>query len=175
MSAEAIKAKSAIVDEITEKLTNAQSSVVFEYRGLTVAEVTQLRRDFRAEGVELKVYKNTLVQRATEKAGYADINDQLSGPNAIAFGNNDAVAPARILAKFAKEHEAVVIKAGVVEGKVLDANGIKDISSLPSREGMYSMLLAMMKEPVAKVARVIQAIADKQNEGEGAEAAPEAE
>ena len=175
MSAEAIKVKSAIVDEITDKLTSAQSSVVFEYRGLTVAEVTQLRRDFRAEDVELKVYKNKLVQRATEKAGYADINDQLTGPNAIAFGKSDAVAPARILAKFAKDHEAVVIKAGVVEGKVLNADEIKNISSLPNREGMYSMLLAMMKEPVAKVARVIQAVADKQTDGDGAEAAPEAE
>ena len=120
MSAEAIKAKSALVEEIATKLKDAQSAVIVEYRGLSVAEVTELRRSLRAEDVEFKIYKNTLVRRATESTGYEELNAQLTGPNAIAFGHSDAVAPARVLAKFAKDHEALVIKAGMVEGKVLD-------------------------------------------------------
>ena len=115
MSVEAINAKKVVVEEIAGKFNDSQSAVVVEYRGLSVAEVTELRKALREEDVEFKVYKNKLVQRATESAGYAEINDKLVGPNAIAFGHSDAVAPARILAKFAKDHEALVIKAGIVE------------------------------------------------------------
>jgi large subunit ribosomal protein L10 len=160
MSVEAIKAKSLIVDEIAGKLEKAQSTVVVEYRGLSVSEVTQLRRDLRAENVEFKVYKNKLVQRATEKVGYETLNSELTGPNAIAFGNDDAVAPTRILADFAKKHEALVLKAGIVEGKVLNTEELKEIAQLPGREGMYSMLLGMLQAPVSKFARVVKAVAD---------------
>jgi large subunit ribosomal protein L10 len=170
MSVEAINAKKIVVEEITGKFNDSQSAVVVEYRGLSVAEVTELRRALREEDVEFKVYKNKLVQRATESAGYAEINDKLVGPNAIAFGHSDAVAPARVLAEFAKDHDALVIKAGIVEGKVLEVEEINEIAKLPGREGMYSMLLACMKEPVAKVARVLQAVADARGE-----AAPAAE
>ena len=117
MSVEAINAKKVVVEEITGKFNDSQSAVVVEYRGLSVAEVTELRKALREEDVEFKVYKNKLVQRATESAGYAEINDKLVGPNAIAFGHSDAVAPARVLANFAKDHEALVIKAGIVEEK----------------------------------------------------------
>lgn len=164
MSVEAINQKKVVVEEIAGKLKEAQSVVVVEYRGLTVAEVTELRKNLRDEDVEFKVYKNTLVQRATEDAGFAELNDKLVGPNAIAFGKSDAVAPARILADFAKDHEALVIKAGVVEGKILSVDEINEIAKLPGREGMYSMLLCMLKEPVAKVARAIQAVADAKPE-----------
>lgn len=164
MSVEAIKVKSEIVDEIAAKFESAQSAVIVEYRGLSVAEVTQLRRDLRAEDVEFKVYKNKLVQRATEKVGYETLNNHLTGPNAVAFGHSDAVAPARVLAKFAKAHEALVLKAGVVEGKILSTEEIKEISSLPGREGMYSMLLGMLQAPVSKFARVVQAVADARPE-----------
>mgnify|MGYP000912727204 FL=1 len=171
MSVEAINAKKVVVEEIAGKLKEAQSVVVVEYRGLSVAEVTELRRNLRAEDVDFKVYKNKLVQRATEEAGLAEINDQLVGPNAIAFGNSDAVAPARILAKFAKDHEALVIKTGVVEGKVLSVDEINEIAKLPGREGMYSMLLGMLQAPFSKFARVIKAVAD----GKKAEPAEEAQ
>ena len=173
MSAEAIKAKSALVEEIAAKLKGAQSAVVVEYRGLSVAEVTELRRSLRAEDVEFKIYKNTLVRRATESTGYEELNAQLTGPNAIAFGHSDAVAPARVLAKFAKDHEALVIKAGMVEGKVLDVEEIKEISKLPNREGMYSMLLGMLQAPVSKFARVVKAVAEAKPE-DGSAAAEEA-
>ena len=172
MSAEAIKAKSALVEEIATKLKDAQSAVIVEYRGLSVAEVTELRRSLRAEDVEFKIYKNTLVRRATESTGYEELNAQLTGPNAIAFGHSDAVAPARVLAKFAKDHEALVIKAGMVEGKVLDVEEIKEISKLPNREGMYSMLLGMLQAPVSKFARVVKAVAEaKPEDGSAAEEA----
>ncbi|WP_289811512.1 50S ribosomal protein L10 [Thomasclavelia cocleata] len=171
MSAEAIKAKSALVEEIAAKLKGAQSAVVVEYRGLSVAEVTELRRNLRAEDVEFKVYKNSLVRRATEATDYEGLNAQLTGPNAIAFGNSDAVAPARVLAKFAKDHEALVIKAAV-EGKLLNVEEVKEISSLPNREGMYSMLLGMLQAPVSKFARVVKAVAEAKESGSTAEAAP---
>ena len=172
MSAEAIKAKSALVEEIAAKLKGAQSAVVVEYRGLSVAEVTELRRNLSAEDVEFKVYKNSLVRRATEATDYEGLNAQLTGPNAIAFGNSDAVAPARVLAKFAKDHEALVIKAAVVEGKLLNVEEVKEISSLPNREGMYSMLLGMLQAPVSKFARVVKAVAEAKESGSTAEAAP---
>lgn len=171
MSKEIIEAKKQVVAEIAQQLKSAQSTVVVEYRGLTVAEVTELRRALRAENVGFKVYKNKLVKRAVEQEGMTELNDSLVGPNAIAFGHEDAVAPARILAEFAKKHEALIIKAGYVEGKYLPQEEVMAVAKLPNREGMYSMLLAMMKEPVAKVARVIQAVADAQAE----DAAPAAE
>ena len=154
MSKEIIEAKKQVVSEIAQQLKDAQSTVVVEYRGLTVAEMTELRRTLRAENVGFKVYKNKLVQRATEQEGMTELNEYLVGPNAIAFGHEDAVAPARLLAGFAKEHEALVIKAGYVEGKFLPQEEVMAVAKLPNREGMYSMLLAMMKEPVAKVAKM---------------------
>lgn len=171
MSKEIIEAKQQVVAEIAEQLKSSQSTVVVEYRGLSVAEMTELRRALRAENVGFKIYKNTLVQRAAEQEGMNELVEHLEGPNAVAFGHDDAVAPARILAGFAKEHEALVIKAGYVEGKYLPQEEIMAVAKLPNREGMYSMLLACMKEPVAKVARVIQAVADAKDGG----AAPEAE
>ena len=130
-----INSKKAVVSEIAEKMKQSESTVVVEYRGLTVAEVTELRRNLRAENVDFKVYKNSLAQRAAEEAGMADLTKDLVGPNAIAFGG-DAVAPARVLAKFAKDHDKLVLKSGIVEGKVVDAATIKELSSLPNREGM---------------------------------------
>ena len=170
MSKEIIEAKKLVVDEIAQQLKNSQSTVVVEYRGLTVAEVTELRRNLRAENVGFKVYKNTLVQRACDQENMSELNEFLVGPNAVAFGHDDAVAPARLLAEFAKQHKALVIKAGYVEGKFLPQEEIMAVSKLPNREGMYSMLLCTMKEPVAKVARAIKAVADAQGE-----AAPAAE
>ena len=112
-----IDAKKTLVSEIADKMKNAESTVVVEYRGLTVAEMTELRRNLRAEDVEFKVYKNAMSQRAAESIGADGLKDALVGPNALAFGK-DAVAPARVLAKFAKQHEALVLKSGIVEVKL---------------------------------------------------------
>ena len=159
MNKEVLTLKEQTVAEITEKFQNSGSAVVVEYRGLSVAEVTELRRNLRAEGVEYKVYKNTLSTRAAEAAGFNELTASLTGPNAIAFGE-DAVAPARVLAKFAKNHDKLVIKAGIVEGSVLDAAAVGEIAKLPNRDGMISMLLGCFQAPVRNFACVIKAVAD---------------
>ncbi|MCF0110885.1 MAG: 50S ribosomal protein L10 [Erysipelotrichaceae bacterium] len=157
--------KKQIVEEITDKLKNSASAVVCEYRGLTVAEVTELRRSLRAENVELVVYKNTMTRRAAEAMGYTELEDSLKGPNAIAF-SSDAVAPARVMAKFAKKHDKLVLKAGVVEGKVVNDETLKELASLPNKEGMISMLLGCLQSPVIKFACAIKAVADARGESE---------
>lgn len=160
-----INSKKAVVAEIADKMKEAQSTVVVEYRGLTVAEVTQLRRDLRAEGVDFKVYKNSLAQRAAEDAGASDLVKDLVGPNAIAFGT-DAVAPARVLAKFAKTHEALVLKSGIVEGKVVPTETIQKLSSLPNREGMISMFMGCLQSPVRKFACALNAVKEQKESAE---------
>ncbi len=160
--------KKAVVTEIADKMRASDSTVVVEYRGLTVKEVTELRRELRAEDVEFKVYKNSLAQRAAAEVGYDALTETLTGPNAIAFGK-DAVAPARVLAKFAKTHEKLVIKAGAVEGKVVDVDTINALSKLPNRDGMISMLLGCFQSPVRSFACVIKAVADQKAESESAE------
>ena len=168
--------KQAIVTEISDKIKASQSTVVCEYRGLSVAEVTELRRNLRSEGVDFKVYKNTMVERACDECGYDDLKDALNGPNAFAF-SEDATAPARVLAKFAKKHKALVLKKGIVEGKVVDEATIKELSLLPNRDGMLSMLLSCLQSPVSSFARVVKAVADAKEAGAPApvEAAPAAE
>ena len=168
--------KQAVVEEITKKIKDSQSTLVCEYRGLTVAEVTELRRGLREEGVDFKVYKNTMVERACDDCGFEDLKDALKGPNAFAF-SEDATAPARVLAKFAKKHKALVLKKGIVEGKVVDEATIKELSLLPNRDGMLSMLLSCLQSPVSSFARVVKAVADAKEAGAPApvEAAPAAE
>lgn len=162
MNEATIQTKVELVKDIQAKVQDAKSLVVVEYRGLSVAEVTDLRRQLRAENVELVVYKNSMVRRATEAAGYADINDALVGPNAFAFGLDDAVAPARVLANFAKKHKALVLKKGIVEGKILSAEEVQTISQLPNKEGMYSMLLGCLQSPIRSFALAVKAVAEKE-------------
>ena len=159
MNQAVLSQKQAIVTEISEKMKNSDSTVVCEYRGLSVAEITELRKNLREENVELKIYKNTMVERACEDCGFAELKDTLVGPNALAF-STDATAPARVLAKFAKKHKALVLKSGIVEGKVVDEATIKELSLLPNRDGMLSMLLSCLQSPVSSFARVVKAVAD---------------
>ena len=165
--------KQALVTEISDRIKASQSTVVCEYRGLSVAEVTELRRNLRSEGVDFKVYKNTMVERACDECGYDDLKDALNGPNAFAF-SEDATAPARVLAKFAKKHKALVLKKGIVEGKVVDEATIKELSLLPNRDGMLSMLLSCLQSPVSSFARVVKAVAEAKEAGTPAPAAEEA-
>lgn len=155
--------KKVLVEEIAGKLKDSASTVVVEYRGLSVAEVTELRRELRNEGVEFKVYKNSMVSRAADTAELADLKDSLTGPNAIAF-SDDAIAPSRVLVKFAKKHQALVVKAGVVEGNVVDLSTIEKLSDLPNREGMISMILGMFQSPVRKFAYLLSAVRDQKEE-----------
>ncbi|ADE67238.1 MULTISPECIES: 50S ribosomal protein L10 [Priestia] len=159
-----IEQKKQVVDEIAEKLQASNSIVVVDYRGLNVAEVTELRKQLREAGIEFKVYKNTLTRRAVEKLELTDLNDALVGPNAIAFGGEDVVAPAKILNNFAKEHEALEIKAGVIEGNVASVEEIKALAELPSREGLLSMLLSVLQAPIRNLALATKAVADQKEE-----------
>ena len=164
MKQNVLDAKKAVVEEITEKLQNSASTVVVEYRGLTVAEVTELRRQLRAESIDFKVYKNSLTRRAAESAEMAELNEFLTGPNAIAFSNEDVVAPAKVLNDFAKDHEALEIKAGVIEGKLVTLDEVKAIATLPSREGLLSMLLSVLQAPIRNLALATKAVVDQKEE-----------
>ena len=164
MSKPIIEAKQSLVQEIAGKFEAAASVVVVDYRGLTVAQVTELRKQLREAGVEFKVYKNTLVRRAAEQAGVEAINEVLTGPNAIAFSTEDVVAPAKIINEFAKKNEALEIKAGIIEGTVSSAEDVKALAELPSREGLLSMLLSVLQAPVRNFALATKAVAEQKEE-----------
>ena len=166
-----VELKQPIVDEISGAIKDAASVVVVDYRGLTVAEDTQLRKQLREAGVSYKVYKNTLVSRAVEGTEFEGLREVLEGPSAFAISADDATAPARILAKFAKTAPKLEIKAGVVEGTFYDADGMKAIASVPSREELLSKLLGSLQSPIANLARVLNQIAEN---GGAADAAVEA-
>lgn len=159
-----IEQKKQVVDEIAEKLQASNSIVVVDYRGLNVAEVTELRKQLREAGIEFKVYKNTLTRRAAEAAGLEGINDVLVGPNAIAFSNEDVVAPAKIINEFAKKNEALEIKAGIIEGTISSVEDVKALAELPSREGLLSMLLSVLQAPVRNFALATKAVAEQKEE-----------
>ena len=160
-----VELKQPIVDEIKGYAADAKAAVLVDYCGLTVEQDTQLRKKLREAGVVYKVYKNTLLKRAFEGTDFAQLDQHLEGPTAIAFGLEDATAPARILNEFAKEADALQLKAGVVEGTYYDEKGIKVIATIPSREVLLSKLLGSLQSPIANFARVIKQIAEK-NEAE---------
>ncbi|KRM95914.1 50S ribosomal protein L10 [Liquorilactobacillus aquaticus DSM 21051] len=164
LSKEVIAKKAAAVEEVFEKFNEAVSCVVVDYRGLTVEQVTELRKELREENVELRVVKNTYLKRAADKAGYEGLDDTFSGPTAVAFSKEDVVAPARILAKFAKDAEALEIKGGMIEGKVASLEQINELAKLPSREGLLSMLLSVLQAPVRNVAYAVKAVADSKDD-----------
>ena len=149
MNKDILAQKEADVKALTEKMENASSVVMVEYRGLTVKELTELRRALRAEDVDFKVYKNTTARRAAENLGYDKFAETLKGPNALAFGK-DPVAPARVLAKFAKVHEKLILKTGIVDGEVVTEETIKTLSALPNKEGMLAKFASVLNAPVIK-------------------------
>ncbi|PPA68592.1 50S ribosomal protein L10 [Jeotgalibacillus proteolyticus] len=159
-----IEQKKQLVTEIQEKLQGSVSTVVVDYRGLSVAEVTELRKSLREAGVEFKVYKNSMTRRAAEAAGLEGLNENLTGPNAIAFSTEDVVAPAKIINEFAKKHEALEIKAGVMEGNIISVEEVKALAELPSREGLLSMLLSVLQAPIRGFAVATKAVADQKEE-----------
>ena len=159
-----LEAKQAVVSEVAEKLQEAASVVVVDYRGLTVSQVTELRKQLREAGVEFKVYKNSMVRRATVVAGLEGLNENLTGPNAIAFSTEDVVAPAKILNDFAKKNDKLEIKAGVIEGIVASAEDMKALATLPSRDGLLSMLLSVLQAPLRNFALATKAVAEQKEE-----------
>ncbi|MCA1042137.1 50S ribosomal protein L10 [Bacillus infantis] len=160
----AIEQKKLIVDEIADKFKASKSTIVVDYRGLTVAEVTELRKQLREAGIEFKVYKNSMARRAADATELSGLNEALTGPNAIAFSNDDVVAPAKILNDFAKKHEALEIKAGVIEGNIASVDEVKALAELPSREGLLSMLLSVLQAPIRNLALAAKAVADQKEE-----------
>lgn len=160
-----IEQKQQHVEMITEQLKNSVSTILVDYRGLSVSEVTELRKQLREAGVEFKVYKNTMTRRAAEALELTELNEFLVGPSALAFSNEDVIAPAKIINNFAKEHEALEIKAGVIEGSYVPVEDVKAIASLPSRDGLLSMLLSVLQAPVRNFAYAVKAVGeDKENE-----------
>ena len=168
MRTEILENKKLVVAEIQEKVKNSGSTVVVQYRGLSVGKMTELRRQLRAEGVEMRVYKNSMFQRAVEGTDYEELKTDLVGPNAVAFGE-DAVAPSRILATFAKMNKALILKAGVVDGKYVNQDQITELSALPNHDGMISMLLGMFQSPIRSFAYAVSQVALEREANEGKE------
>jgi large subunit ribosomal protein L10 len=168
-----VEQKQPIIAEIAANVQNAQSVVLADYRGLTVEQDTNLRRQMRAAGITYKVYKNTMMTFAFKGTDFEGLVPYLEGPSAIAISTDDATAPARLLTKFAKEAPALELKAGVVEGIVYDAAGIAEIAKIPGRDELISKLLGSLQSPITNFARVVKQIAEQG--GEVAPAAPVAE
>ncbi|OEK98630.1 50S ribosomal protein L10 [Staphylococcus casei] len=161
-----IDAKKQEVDIIAEQLKNSVSTVIVDYRGLSVAEVTELRSQLREAGVEYKVYKNTMVRRAAEKAGIDGLDEFLVGPTAVATSTEDVVAPAKVIAGFAKEHQALEIKVGVMEGSAISAEEVNTVGTLPSHDGLVSMLLSVLQAPVRNFAYAVKAVGEEKEQNE---------
>ena len=168
-----VELKQPIVQAIAEEIKDAQSVVLVDYRGLTVAEDTELRKQLREAGIVYKVYKNTLMKRAFEGTECEALESCLEGPSAIAISKDDATAPARILCKFAKDAPALELKGGVVEGTAYDVAGLTELSKIPSREELLSKLLGSLQSPISNFARVIKQIAEQGGAADTAEAPAE--
>ena len=178
-----VELKKPIVEEISEVIKDAQSVVLVDYRGLTVEQDTNLRKQLREAGITYKVYKNTMMNFAFKGTDCEALCPNLEGPSAIAVSKDDATAPARVLAKFAKEAPQLELKAGIVEGVAYDAKGIEQIAKVPSREELLSKLLGSLQSPITNLARVLNQIAEQgggasapaKEEAPAEEAAPAAE
>jgi len=164
LSKETVAVKAQKVEEVTEQLKKSVSAIVVDYRGLTVEEVTDLRKQLRDAGVKMEVIKNKVMVRAAEKAGYADMNDVFSGPTAVAFSEEDPIAPAKILANFAKTADALQLKGGMVEGKVATLDEIQEYATMPSREELLATIANLLQAPVRNVAYAVKAVAEKGDE-----------
>lgn len=164
MSVEAKQAKQVIIDEIKGKLDGAQSAVVIDYMGTTVAQADEMRRKLRAANIDYTVYKNTLIKRAIEGTEFAPLAEVLDGPSAIAISKEDATAPARVLNEIITSFKKMEFKAGIVEGNYFDLEGIKAIANIPSREVLIAKFMGSIQSPVSKAVRTFQAIADAKAE-----------
>jgi len=156
--------KQLIIDEIKGKLEKAQSAVVVDYIGITVAQADAMRKKLRDANIDYTVYKNTLTKRAIEGTIYEKMGDVLAGPSAIAISYDDATAPARILSDAIKEFKKMEFKGGIVEGQFLDADGIKKVASIPSRDVLIAKFMGSIQSPIGKAVRTFAAIAEAKAE-----------
>ncbi len=164
MSIEAQAQKQIVIDEIKEKLERAQSAVIIDYIGITVAEADAMRKKLREANVDYTVYKNTLVKRAIAGTKYEELAQVLDGPSAFALSYDDATAPARVLDEVMKEYKKMSFKAGVVEGVYYDAKGMEAIAAIPGRDQLIAKFMGSIQSPVSKLVRTFQAIADAKTE-----------
>ncbi len=153
-----LEAKKKVVEEIKDRLRKSQGAILTDYRGLNVAEVTELRAKLREAGVEFKVLKNTLTRIAADEVGLEGLDPYLEGPTAIAFGIDDPVAPAKILSEFAKTHKALEIKAGILENRVIDVKAVKALADLPAKEVLVAKVLGAMQSPLYGFAGALQGL-----------------
>jgi large subunit ribosomal protein L10 len=159
--------KQAVVDEVAALAAKAQTLVMAEYRGITVADMTKLRVAARGAGVDLSVLKNTLARRAVKGTAFENVGDQMTGPLIYGF-SVDAVAAAKVVADFAKTNEKLVIRGGAFAGKALDVNGVKQLANIPSKEVLLSQLCGLLKSPISRTAVVLGALAKKKEEAAAA-------
>ncbi len=169
-STQVLESKKQIVADLTERMQNATAGVIVTYQGITVENDTALRAELRKAGVEYSVIKNTLIKRACENVGYTELTGVLEGMSAIATSENDPVAAAKILKKYADKVESFEVKAGFVDGKVLDAAGVNNLAELPSKEILIGKILGSLQSSLYGLAHVLQAVVDKANGGEEASA-----
>lgn len=148
--------KETVVAEVKDKMQRASGAVLTDFRGLKVAELAELRRSLSDQGIEYKVYKNTLAKIAMSEVGLGELNSFLEGPTALAFGYDDVIAAAKLLSGFSKKHANLTLKAGVIEGKVVDGKGVVAIAALPPREVLLAQLVGTMQAPIVSLARVLQ-------------------
>lgn len=165
-----IESKKAVVAAIAEKMEKAQSMILIDYRGITVADDTALRAKYRKENVEYAVLKNTMISKAAAQLGIEGLDQYLEGPTAVAFGYDDPVAPARIAASYINSAKKTSFKCGLVDKKVLDAKGVTALSELPSKEVLIARIMGSLNAPISKFTYCIEAIRKQQaGEGEAAE------
>ncbi len=163
-NAKILEAKQSVIDEITEVAKNSASFILFDYRGLTAEETSELRKALRENGASYKVWKNTLTKRALDGLNY-NLDECLNGPSAMAY-SDDSVAPIKALSDFAKDHPALEIKGGIVDGKVTSLDAIKELSTIPSREGLLTMLAAGLIGTVKDLSIALNMLSEEKEKSE---------
>lgn len=161
-----LESKQQLVEEISTKFRESKTTVFVDYRGLDVAQITELRKELREAGVDYKVYKNTMTRRALAEVEMEGLDDIVVGPTAVAFSNDDVIAPAKVIHKFAKTNEALEIKGGVIDGELATVDQLKELATLPDYDGLVSMLLSVLQAPMRNLAYATQQIADEKAEQE---------
>ncbi len=174
-SAQVLEQKQAVVAALAEKIKSSVAGVLVDYKGINVEDDTKLRAELRKAGVEYSVIKNTLISKACDEVGYEGLKSSLTGMTAFAISQNDQVAAAKILADYAKDHENFVLKAGYVDGNLLDTEGVKALAEIPSKEVLIAKMLGSLQSSLYGFAYALQAIIDKGGEAAPAEEAPAAE
>ncbi|NLI94523.1 MAG: 50S ribosomal protein L10 [Erysipelotrichaceae bacterium] len=163
MSRKVLQKKQAIVQEIVEDVKKVDALIIAEYRGLNVTQLTEIRKELKEQNAKLVVYKNTLFSRALDELGYGEqLEEHLKGPNAYIF-SEDVIAGPKILRKYSRRHEELVIKAGIIEGQPVTGKEVLEIGRLPGRDGLLSMVCSVLQGPIRKFAATVQAIADSQS------------